>query len=77
MPLKSGKKNIGSNIAELMKAYKKKGKIGSSKPQNKSKASKQAIAIALSKARKKKVTEGFDQAVNRVLSEAYQFKRAK
>jgi flavin-binding protein dodecin len=77
MPLKSGKQNIGTNIAELMKTYKKKGKIGSSKPQNKSKALKQAIAIALSKARKKKVTESFEQAINRVLAEAFQFKQVK
>ncbi len=39
MPLKSGKKNVGKNIKELVK---------SGKPR------KQAIAIALSKAKKKK-----------------------
>jgi stalled ribosome alternative rescue factor ArfA len=50
MPLKKGKKNISSNIEELMDTYDKKGKIGTSKPKNKKKAAKQAAAIAYSKA---------------------------
>ena len=56
MPLKKGtsKKAISANVKELMGAYKEKGKIGSSKPASKKKAQKQAVAIALSKAGKKK-----------------------
>ena len=51
MPLKKGKtdKIIGDNISELMGSYKKKGKIGNSKPSSKKKAQKQAVAIALNK----------------------------
>jgi hypothetical protein len=73
MPLKTGKsqKAVSSNIKELMHTFKKKGKIGTSKPANKDKARKQAIAIALSKAGKsKKVKESFDDTVNRILAEA-------
>jgi hypothetical protein len=33
-----------------MRSYKKKGKIGTSRPKSKAKAQKQAVAIALSKA---------------------------
>ena len=53
MPLKSGssKKVVSGNIKELMSAYKKKGKIGTSNPKNKRAAQKQSVAIALSKAR--------------------------
>jgi hypothetical protein len=49
MPLSKGKskKTIGKNVKELMKSYKKKGKIGTSKPKTKKKAQKQAVAIAL------------------------------
>lgn len=59
MPLKKGKsrKTISKNISQLMKDFKKKGKIGTSTPKSKKKAQKQAIAIALKKAgksRKKK-----------------------
>lgn len=52
MPLKSGKskKVISENISETMRSYKKKGKIGTSRPKSKAKAQKQAVAIALSKA---------------------------
>lgn len=52
MPLKSGKskKVISENISETMRSYKKKGKIGTSRPKNKADAQKQAVAIALSKA---------------------------
>jgi hypothetical protein len=54
MPLKKGssKKTISGNIGELMSSYKKTGKIGTSKPKSTAKASKQAIAIALSEAGK-------------------------
>ena len=53
MPLKSGssKKVVSGNIKEMMKKYKKKGSIGTSKPTSSKKAQKQAVAIALSKAR--------------------------
>jgi len=56
MPLKKGKdqETISSNIGELMSTYKKKGKIGTSKPKNKKKAAEQAAAIAYSKAGKSK-----------------------
>lgn len=52
MPLKSGKskKVISENISETMRSYKKKGKIGTSRPKSKAAAQKQAVAIALSKA---------------------------
>jgi len=72
MPLKSGssQKTIGKNISELMKTYKSKGKIGTSKPSTKKAAQKQAAAIALSKAGKSK-NESFDFYVNNILSELY------
>jgi hypothetical protein len=59
MPLKKGKSNkvVSSNISEMMRKFKKSGKIGTSKPASKAKAQKQAVAIALStagKSRKKK-----------------------
>jgi hypothetical protein len=56
MPLKSGssKKTVSSNISEMMGAYGKTGKIGTSKPKSKKKAQKQAVAIALGKARQVK-----------------------
>lgn len=73
MPLKKGtsKKAVSSNIKELMSSYKKKGKIGTSKPRSKKKAQKQAVAIALSTAGKKqKVVEGrdtFNEYANSIL----------
>lgn len=56
MPLKKGssKKTISKNIETEIKQYKKTGKIGTSKPANKKKATKQAAAIAYSKAGKGK-----------------------
>jgi hypothetical protein len=60
MPLKKGtsKAAVSGNIKELMSSYKKKSKIGASKPKTKKKAQKQAVAIALSKAGKtKKINE--------------------
>jgi hypothetical protein len=53
MPLKKGKskETISKNIKGEMKKYEKTGKIGTSKPKTKKKAQKQAVAIALSKAR--------------------------
>lgn len=52
MPLKSGKKNIGKNIRELMRDNKKKGKArgANGKPRSR----KQILAIALNKAYGKK-----------------------
>ena len=54
MPLKKGKSQaiISENIGEVVRAYKKKGKIGTSKPKSKKAAIKQAVAIAYSKAGK-------------------------
>lgn len=56
MPLKSGKSKsiISGNISEIMHKYKKKGSIGTSHPKNAKAAHKQAVAIALSKAKKSK-----------------------
>lgn len=54
MPLKPGKSNkvVSGNISEMVGAYKKTGKIGTSKPESKKKAIQQATAIALGKAGK-------------------------
>lgn len=54
MPLKSGssKKTVSSNIGEMVRSFKKKGTIGTSKPKSTAAAVKQATAIALSKAGK-------------------------
>lgn len=56
MPLKSGKspKVIQANIQELMDKYHQDGMIGTSKPASKKKAIKQSVAIAYSKAGKKR-----------------------
>lgn len=56
MPLKKGrsKKTISSNIAELVKTFKKSRKIGNSRPKSLKKAVKQAVAIAMNKAGKSK-----------------------
>jgi hypothetical protein len=53
MPLKAGKKNIKSNIKELVNKYESTGKIGTSKPKSKKKAIKQAVAISYDVARKR------------------------
>jgi chitinase len=54
MPLKKGssQKTISSNVGEMVRSFKKTGKIGTSKPASKKKAQKQAVAIALTKAGK-------------------------
>lgn len=54
MPLKKGssQKTISSNVGEMVRKFKKTGKIGTSKPASKGKAVKQAVAIALSTAGK-------------------------
>lgn len=71
MPLKKGSsdKTVSKNISELMKSYKKTGKIGTSKPKSKKKAQKQAIAIALSSAGKSKTNESFSSWVSSILAE--------
>jgi hypothetical protein len=54
MPLKTGRSNkvVSTNISEMVRSYDRKGKIGATKPESKTKAIKQATAIALSKANK-------------------------
>jgi len=54
MPLKKGKsqKTISKNIGEMMGAFEKKGRIGTSTPKSKKAAQKQAVAIALRSAGK-------------------------
>ena len=56
MPLKRGKSQaiFKSNLSELMDAFKRKGKIGTSTPKNAAKARQQALAIAFSMKRKSK-----------------------
>lgn len=60
MPLKRGssQKTISANIGEMVRSYKKKGSIGSSKPKSVEAATKQAAAIAYDKAGK---TRGMKQ----------------
>lgn len=60
MPLKSGssKKTISSNIGEMVRSYKKKGTLGTSKPKSTAAAVKQAAAIAYEKAGKAKKSDG-------------------
>lgn len=51
MPLFPGQNNQSRNTAELMSAYRAKGKIGNTKPKNKAHALKIAIAISSEKAK--------------------------
>ena len=53
MPLKKGasRKTVSSNIKTLVHEFERNGSIGNSKPASKKKAIKQAVAIALNKAR--------------------------
>jgi hypothetical protein len=63
MPLKKGssQKTISANIGEIVRDYKKDGKIGTSKPKSKAAAVKQAAAIAYDKAGKtRKMANGGD-----------------
>jgi hypothetical protein len=64
MPLKSGssQETKSENIGELMKSYKKTGKIGTSKPKSEEKAQKQAAAVAYNKA-----NESYDDKINAYL----------
>jgi hypothetical protein len=57
MPLKKGKSNkvVSENISEMMHGYQDSGSIGTSHPANAKAAQKQAVAIALSKAGRKRV----------------------
>lgn len=54
MPLKKGssQKTISGNIGEMVRSFKKTGKIGTSKPKGEKAAIKQAAAIAYSTAGK-------------------------
>jgi hypothetical protein len=54
MPLKRGgsRQTVGSNIRRLVHEYDRSGTIGASRPATRRKAIKQAVAIALDKARK-------------------------
>ncbi len=58
MPLKKGSSKlvVSSNIKTLVDDWKRDGAIGTSHPPTKRKAVKQAVAIALSKARKSRGT---------------------
>ncbi len=53
MPLKNGssRRTVSSNIKTLVHDYERSGAIGTSKPASRKKAVKQAVAIALDKAR--------------------------
>lgn len=53
MPLQSGtgEKKHGANVAEMLASYKKKGKIGNTRPKNKRHAERIANAIAFQKRR--------------------------
>lgn len=56
MPLKKGmsQEAFDSNVKELVDAFKKKGKIGNTKPKNKSHARRIAVAVAFDQKRKGK-----------------------
>jgi hypothetical protein len=55
MPLKAGsdRKTVSMNIRELVKSGKQKGHIGTGPPKSGKDLQKQAVAIALNKAREK------------------------
>lgn len=56
MPLKRGSSRevISENIKEIVDKWKRTGRIGNSRPKTKKEAVRQAVAIALSTARKYK-----------------------
>lgn len=60
MPIKPGKskKVISGNIKEIVGGYKTSGRIGTSKPDSKAAAVKQAVAISLDKAGVQKKAKG-------------------
>lgn len=70
MPLKKGssQKTISKNIEEIMRSYKKTGKIGSSKPKSSKAAREQAAAIAYSSAGKSRTNESFNSLVSSILN---------
>lgn len=72
MPLKKGssQKTISKNIQELIRSYKKTGKIGTSKPKSSKAAREQAVAIAYSSAgkSKNKTNESFNSLVSSILN---------
>ncbi len=53
----SGKQLVNANIAELMAAYERKGKIGNTDPENQAHALRIAMAISHRKAREGKKHE--------------------
>jgi hypothetical protein len=59
VPLRKGSSQsvVSSNIKTLVHDWKKDGSIGASHPPTKKKAIKQAVAIALAKAGKKRKTQ--------------------
>jgi hypothetical protein len=63
MPLRRGhsRKVISENIRELMRTYKRDGRIGRSRPPTTRKAVKQAAAIACRKARESGPIPGTDE----------------
>jgi hypothetical protein len=81
MPLKSGSSNKtkSSNIKEIMKSYKETGKIGTSTPETKEKARKQAVAIAYSEAdkskkkKKKPINEALESFIDSFKTPANEF----
>lgn len=60
MPLKSGSsaKTRSTNIAEVLRSFKKTGRIGNSEPGSMKKAQEQAVAIAYRKARETSAGKG-------------------
>jgi len=56
MPLRKGgsRRTVRHNVEEMVDSWKKKEKIGNSRPRSKKKAVKQAVAISLKKAGKSK-----------------------
>ena len=64
MPLKSGSSDttVSVNIAELMRAYERTGRIGNTRPKNKAHARPIATAIALDKARERAKNEEHTRA---------------
>jgi hypothetical protein len=56
MPLQRGssRQTVGANIRKLVHEYDRSGTIGTSHPATRRKAIKQAVAIALDKARKRR-----------------------
>ena len=62
MPLQRGssRRTVGSNIRKLVHEYDRSGTIGASHPASRRKAVKQAVAIALDKAGRRRRPKGTD-----------------